>query len=87
MMSEAQDVVVQLGVKGEKDESDALAQKVIHLADFLGRVGTMLARCETIKKDEVTPEILQDLADVVEQSMHHRNGAKDAIILGKGKLK
>jgi hypothetical protein len=87
-LTEAEDLTVQLNVKGDSDASQVLNDQVVVLRGFMDRLRTMLARCNSIKKEDITQSLLEDVEQMIGAGVAHKEGIKAAIqkaktVLGK----
>lgn len=87
-LTEAEDLTVQLNVKGDSDASGVLNDQVVILRGFMDRLRTMMARCDSIKKEDITQSLLQDIEQMIGQGVAHKEGIKEALqkaktVLGK----
>ena len=86
LLTEAEDLTVQLNVKGDSDASGILNDKVVVLRTFMDRLRTMLARCDSIKKEDITQSLLEDIEQVIAQGVAHKEGIRESIHKAKAVL-
>ena len=86
LLTEAEDLTVQLNVKGDSDASGTLNDQVVVLRGFMDRLRTMMARCDSIKKEDITQMLLQDIEMMIGQGVSHKEGIREAIHKAKSVL-
>jgi hypothetical protein len=83
LQTEAEDVVVDLQVRGCHLASKELGEKVETLADFLNKVRTIISENGNLKKDEVKEALVEELENIIQQGLAHRSGMQEAIQTGR----
>jgi len=80
---EAEDVVVDLQVRGCDAASKELGEKVETLADFLNKIRTVISENGSLRKDEVKEELVEELECIIQQGLAHKAGMQEAIQKGR----
>ena len=83
IQAEAEDVVVDLSVRGCDAASKELGDKVDTLAEFLNKIRTIISENVSLKKDEVKEELVEELGCIIQQGLAHKAGMQEAIQKGR----
>ena len=83
LQTEAEDVVVDLQVRGCHEASKELGEKVETLAEFLNKIRTIISENGNLKKDEVKEELVEELECIIQQGLAHKAGMQEAIQNGR----
>lgn len=79
ILQEAEDVEVDLQVRGEQEGAKDLAEHIKSLAEFLTKIRTTISENGNLKKDEVREELIEELENLIQQGLAHRTGMNGAI--------
>ena len=83
MQAEAEDVVVDLSVRGFDAASKELGDQVETLAEFLNKIRTIISENGGLKKDEVKEDLVEELESIIQQGLAHKTGMQEAIQKGR----
>ena len=83
LQTDAEDVVVDLQVRGCHEASKELGEKVETLAEFLNKIRTIISENGNLKKDEVKEELVEELECIIQQGLAHKTGMQEAIQTGR----
>lgn len=86
-MESAQDVVMELRHKNLHTEEKAMEEKVLALAGFLGELRSTLVKSQGLRREDVTAEILQELEDLIQNGLLHREGMQETMKKARAKLR
>ena len=73
ILQEAEDVEVDLQVRGEQEGAKDLAEHIKSLAEFLTKIRTTISENGNLKKDEVREELIEELENLIQQGLAHRS--------------
>lgn len=77
--NDAEDLVVDLHVRGQTESCTVLSEKIEILATFLIKVRTCISEYGSKKKEDLKEEWIQQLEEVIQQGLAHRTGMQEYI--------
>ena len=79
LLGDAQDRVAELKHKGKVEEADALAEKTLALASFLGELRNKTLEAGELDKNAVDESAIADLQEMAVKAMAHKDGMKETL--------
>ena len=82
LLGDAQDRVAELKHKGKVQDSDALAEKSMALASFLGELRNKTLEAGELDKNALDESVISDLQEMADKAMAHKDGMKETLKRG-----
>ena len=85
LITDAEDVIVNLQVIGDLEGSKTLGDLTLGLAPFMGQLRTMIFENSNLKKEQVTQSLIEELEHIIQQGVAHKQTLKTAISVAKAR--